>query len=104
MRFERNTDPKKSLGVGLFSKRDFDTLEEARTWLMQNHVAILGLDGLCDPWPTPEQFDELRKYVNKYMTVHSFEYSDKSQKVVGGVANLYRDLHDVIKMRSRIRS
>jgi len=95
MKFERGKDPKEALGIGIFSERHFDTLEEARAWVIQNHVAILGLDRLCDPWPTPEQFAELRDYVSKYICVPDWEFSDKSNKVVGGVANLYRELHEV---------
>lgn len=96
MKFQRGKDPKESLEIGLFSKREFDNLEDARAWLIENHIAILGLKGLCFPYPTPEQFAELRDYVSKYVYVYGWEFSDKSNKVVGGVANLYRDLYQVL--------
>ncbi len=96
MDFERNQNPKAAIGIGLFSKRDFENLKDAKTWLMQNHVSILGLDGLCQPYPTSEQFDELRKYTAKYITVSEEIFHDQySSYIVDGVAQLYSELNEI---------
>lgn len=94
MNFERGKPPKEAIGIGLFREREFDTLEEARTWVIQNHVAILGLDRLCDPWPTAEQFAEIRAYVDKYISYNSME-TWPTDNLVDGVVQLYRDLLEV---------
>ncbi len=101
MDFERNQNPKAAIGIGLFSKRDFENLKDAQTWLMQNHVSILGSDGLCRPYPTLEEFDELRKYAAKYITVSEEIFHDKSNKIVGGVAQLYSELNEIKEMMER---
>jgi len=92
--FERGKNPKEALGIGLFSKRCFDSVLAARKWLVQNHVDILGLNGLCDPYPTEEQFANLRAYVEKYIS-YSDDESWTSDSLVNGVAQLYRELHEV---------
>ena len=94
MNFERGKEPKEALEIGLFSKRHFDSLLNARKWLVQNHVKILGLDGLCYPYPTEEQFANLRAYVEKYIS-YSDDESWTSDSLVNGVAQLYRELHEV---------
>lgn len=93
MDFKRNQAPKEALGIGLFRKRDFEFLDDAKKWLEQNHVVILNLDGLCSPYPTPEQFAELRDYAHKYITITGEDVYDKSNKIVGAVANLYRRIN-----------
>ena len=42
--FERGIDPKKTLGIGLFSKRVFDSPEEGADFLIQYFPQILGVD------------------------------------------------------------
>lgn len=101
MNFQKNLDPKESLQIGINSPRNFECLDDARTWLMQNHVAILDIDGLCKPFPTPEQFDILRKWVSKYITISGKKVFPESNNIVGGIANLYRELNDVKKIMER---
>ena len=102
MQFHRNQEPKQAIGIGLFSNRDFEYLEDAKSWLMQNHVAILGLSGLCRPAPSSQQFCELRKYAADYITVSQEVFHDKSNKIVGGVVQLYKELNEVKILMSRI--
>jgi alpha-D-ribose 1-methylphosphonate 5-triphosphate diphosphatase PhnM len=94
MKFERGKDPKKALGVGIFTWRHFDTIEEAKKWFIQNHISILGLKRLCDPWPTPEQFAELRSYANKYIHYSAIE-TWPIEYFVDSVAQFYRESHEV---------
>jgi len=96
MNFQRGKDPKEALCVGIFTERHFDTIEEAKKWFVQNHLSILGLKRLCDPWPTPEQFAELRSYVIKYISYNSIE-TWPTDNFVDRVAQLYRELHEVRK-------
>jgi hypothetical protein len=98
MKFQRGKDPKEILQIGIFSHRNFSSLTEARTWLMRNHVAILGLQELCYPHPTPEQYHQLKEYAKKWVT---FEGDDKwkGDFIVDGVAKLYRDLNTIASGR-----
>jgi len=101
MNFERGKDPKEALEIGIFSRRYFNKMSEAKTWVIQNHVAILGLKSLCDPFPTPEQFSKLKEYVREYI-----HYSDSEtwpeDNIVDGVAQLYRELHEVRNTMKRV--
>ena len=98
MKFERGQDPKSAIGIGIFSPKSFNDHDEARIWVMRNHTAILGIDHLCFPHPTPEQFAEILEYVNKYIVdplPASDQYGWDTQYIVDGVAQLYRELHEV---------
>ena len=102
MKFERGKDPKAGLKIGrIFSEKNFKDHDEARTWVMQNHTDILGIDHLCFPNPTPEQFAEILEYVNKYIVdplPASDQYGWDTQYIVDGVAQLYRELHEVRRL------
>jgi hypothetical protein len=95
MQFKRGIDPKEALGIGLFSYREFDSLTEAKIWLVENHLKILGLNTLCFPCPTPEQYDKLRQYADKYMYSKRIENTiwGWSDFLVNGVDELYRELN-----------
>ena len=99
MDFERGKPPKEAIGIGLFREREFDTLEEAKAWFIQNLVAILGLNFLCDPWPTPEQFNELRSYADKYIFYKGKFETWPADNIIEGVAQLYRDLNDIVMIK-----
>jgi hypothetical protein len=105
MKFERGIDPKKSMQIGIFSPKYFQDHDEARKWVMQNHVAILELNELCFPYPTPEQFQEILNFVNEYIMdplPSSDQYGWDTMYIVDGVAQLYHDLNGV-KFGSSIR-
>jgi hypothetical protein len=97
MNFKRGIDPKEALEIGLFSNREFNTLKEAREWVVRNHVAILGLDGLCIFSPSQTQYSQLREYIEKYI---SATYEIGPEYILDGVVNLYRELAYVARQNS----
>jgi hypothetical protein len=48
MRFERGKDPKKSIGIGLYSMHEFKNDEEAADFILKNLPQILGIDNTDD--------------------------------------------------------
>lgn len=101
MRFERGKDPKETMGIGIFSTKKFSNWDEAKTWLLQNHVAILKLDGLCNPYPTPKQFKELWKYVDEYIWILDDLIIWEIDELVEEVAQLYRELNYIKKLSDK---
>jgi len=98
--FERHQDPKKALGIGIFRPREFKTCSEAGSWVMQNHTEILKMSKLAKPHPTPEQFQELRNYVEECITI--IDERREIDEIVDDTANLYRELNEVIGNRIEI--
>jgi len=94
MEFQRGPDPKKSIGVGLFRPRKFETNYDAGKWVMQNHVDILGMPGLAKPYPSPEQFAKLRDFVFENITITEEVIDD--EEIVDKTAQLYRELNEVV--------
>ena len=102
MEFQRGPDPKKSIGVGLFRPREFETNYDAGIWVMQNHVDILGMPGLAKPYPSPEQFAKLREFVCETITITGGIAMD-ADEIVDQTAQLYRELNEIIgKLNIRI--
>jgi hypothetical protein len=95
MEFKRGANPKASLGVGLFSNRSFETYNEMRMWLIQNHSAVLDTKGLISSYPTSEQFAELREYVCQYLSIKDRPMEMNPDWIVDGVAEFYRDLYEL---------
>lgn len=94
MNFERGKDPKEALEIGLFRPREFETNEEAGIWVMQNHVNLLGMNGLAKPYPTAEQFAKLRDFVFESITITGEVIDD--EEIVDKTAQLYRELNEVV--------
>lgn len=92
MNFERGQDPKSAIEIGLFRERIFDTFVDAETWLMQNHTKILGIDGLCNPYPSSDQIQVVMKYAEKYIRIVRFGKLGPSI-IIDGLRELYIDLN-----------
>ena len=58
------------------------------------------MEGLAFPCLTSEQFYELKLFVNKHIVVEQYPDRDYSDHIIEGVAQLYRELMQVIKPRN----
>lgn len=86
LNFERGIDPKKSMNVGLFIKRDFNNLNEAIDWIYNHLSAILKIDKIPEDIIMGEKrntskihtylyFKEkyiykIEDYIDKYLTIN----------------------------------
>jgi len=95
-KFERGQDPKKSLGIGLFSNKYFAEPHEVRIFLLQNFTKILGIDYLPDPFPSKTQWNELASYAEKYLFLDNIHLSEnEAEAALDNIKEFYRDLHEV---------
>ena len=95
-KFERNNDPKKSIGIGFFSPKYFTDFEEMRIWILQNFTRILRIDHLPDPRLSTKQWIEIKKYTEKYIFLNNNHLSE-SERIASTekIVNFYHDLHEV---------
>jgi hypothetical protein len=101
--FEKNQDPKKTIGIGFFSPKYFTDFEELKIWLLQNFTKILGLDYLPDPRLSTNQWIELKKYSQKYIFLDKNHLSDwEINQSMEKIVDFYHDMHEIRNLYSDI--
>lgn len=101
-KFERNIDPKKALGIGLFSPKYFKNFNDASVWLLQNFTKILGISYLPDPFPSKTQWNNLVSYAENYLFLDNNHLTEsQSEDVLDKIKEFYIDLHEVRNIGKR---
>ena len=103
MNFEKNLDPKEAIGLGIFSKKDFETHELAQTWFLQNFVKIIKSDRIPDPMPSQTQWNALRDYAGKYIKVRGNDILEYDvEECIERVRQLFKELHEIREMGKKM--
>jgi hypothetical protein len=95
MTFKRGSDPKESLGLGIYRERTFPDIQDATVWMIQNHLRVLEMDAAPRSNLSPDDIKKLRLYIDKYIHTENFDYFYKSNMIIGKITNYYRLLYDI---------
>jgi hypothetical protein len=75
-KFVEDSDPIHDMGIGLYIKRNFDSIKDFHNWLYEYAPAILHIDNIINiieedppPYMKSNAYDKLRNYCKKYITI-----------------------------------